>query len=217
MSAHPTSMSRLHMPSRVGGPDKGTRMRRRSIATALVVLVCGTASLGWRQYSVGPSASPARPVVAATVSTQAPAAANPHGSADGLGYHDPRSAVPRLVKRTDVIDWETLATVKARLEGNRIVAEFPEAVKALDRKTVKVQGYMLPLTAGAAQDRFLLSAVPTSCPFCIPAGPEGLIEVRTKGEVRYTVNPLVVEGRLAVLHDAKEGLFYRIDGAIQSD
>jgi hypothetical protein len=81
---------------------------------------------------------------------------------------------------------------------------------ALDAKTVKVQGFMMPLEAGDKQRHFLLSAVPTSCSFCVPAGPEGLVEVRTKQPVRYTLEPVVVEGVLAVLTDDPYGLYYRV-------
>jgi uncharacterized protein len=52
--------------------------------------------------------------------------------------------------------------------------------------------------------------VPTSCNFCVPAGPEGLVEVRTVSPVRYTLEPVVVEGLLAVLKDDPFGLYYRV-------
>jgi hypothetical protein len=41
------------------------------------------------------------------------------------------------------------------------------------------------------------------------------MEIRTGSAVKYTVNPMVIEGHLAVLYSAMEGLFYRIaDGAL---
>jgi len=55
--------------------------------------------------------------------------------------------------------------------------------------------------------------VPTSCTFCVPAGPEGLVEVRARQPVRYTTEPVVVEGVLAVLTDDPYGLFYRVEDA----
>lgn len=145
----------------------------------------------------------------------APSAAQPQPQAGtGQGYHDPRSTVPRLAARTDVVPWELLGQVKATLKDHKIVATFPVAVKALDKQKVKVQGYMLPLEASQSQGQFVLSAVPTSCAFCIPAGPEGLIDVRAKSPVKYTEGPVVLEGRMAVL-DGKEGVFYRLLDAVQ--
>ena len=90
-------------------------------------------------------------------------------------------------------------------------------VQALDKQKVKVQGFMLPLEPGDKQRHFLLSAVPTSCNFCTPAGPEGLIEVRSKNPVRYTLEPVTVEGQMSVLKSDPYGLFYRVTEALQTE
>lgn len=128
----------------------------------------------------------------------------------GPGYHDPRSAFKPLQERADIVSWSLLSQVTARAEKKKLIPSFPAAVQALDQKTVKVQGFMMPLEPGEKQQHFLLSAVPTTCPFCIPAGPEGLVEVRTRQAVRYTLEPVVVEGTLAVLNDDPYGLYYRV-------
>jgi hypothetical protein len=129
----------------------------------------------------------------------------------GPGYHDPRSPFKPLEERADIVSWKLLSQVTAKAEKKKIVPTFPVAVQALDRKTVKVQGFMMPLEAGDKQQHFLLSSVPTTCSFCVPAGPEGLVEVRTKKPVRYTLEPVVVEGQLAVLSDDPYGLYYRVE------
>ncbi|RZJ12131.1 MAG: DUF3299 domain-containing protein [Rubrivivax sp.] len=129
----------------------------------------------------------------------------------GPGYHDPRSPFKPLEERGDIVSWKLLSQVTARAEKKKIIPTFPAAVQALDRKMVKVQGFMMPLEAGDKQQHFLLSSVPTSCSFCVPAGPEGLVEVRTRKPVRYTLEPVVVEGQLAVLTDDPYGLYYRVE------
>jgi hypothetical protein len=129
----------------------------------------------------------------------------------GPGYHDPRSPFKPLEERADILSWKLLSQVTAKAEKKKIVPTFPAAVQALDRKTVKVQGFMMPLEAGDKQQHFLLSSVPTTCAFCVPAGPEGLVEVRTRKPVRYTLEPVVVEGQLAVLMDDPYGLYYRVE------
>ena len=155
-------------------------------------------------------------VAAGAVQAQAPAQTTPLSSpvpavaASGAGYHDPRSAFKPLQEREGVLSWALLSSVTARTEKNKIVPSFPPAVQALNDKPVKVQGFMLPLEPGERQRHFLLSAVPTTCGFCVPAGPEGLIEVRTSTPVKYTVDAITVQGRLAVLKDDKYGLFYRV-------
>jgi uncharacterized protein len=80
-----------------------------------------------------------------------------------------------------------------------------------------VQGFMMPLEPGEKQRHFLLSAVPTTCNFCVPAGPEGLIEVRTREPIRYTVEAITLSGRFAVLTDDKFGMFYRVADAALAD
>ena len=116
-----------------------------------------------------------------------------------------------------MVSWKLLSSVTARVEKDKIIPMFPAGVRALDAKAVKVQGFMLPLEPGERQRHFLLSAVPTTCNFCVPAGPEGLIEVRTKDPVRYTVEAITVAGRFAVLSDDKYGLFYRVADAALAD
>jgi hypothetical protein len=151
------------------------------------------------------------PVLALCLAASAAVAQVPPALGQGPGYHDPRSPFKPLEERADIVSWKLLAQVTARAEKKKLVPTFPPAVQALDRKTVKVQGFMMPLEAGDRQQHFLLSAVPTSCSFCVPAGPEGLIEVRTKKPVRYTLEPVVVEGQLAVLNDDPYGLYYRLE------
>jgi hypothetical protein len=134
----------------------------------------------------------------------------------GPGYHDPRSAFKPLEEREGVVSWALLSSVQLKPERARVVPVFPPAVRALNDKTVKVQGFMLPLEPGERQRHFLLSSVPTTCSFCVPAGPEGLVEVRTREPVKVTVDAITVEGRMAVLSDDKYGLLYRVTEAVQA-
>lgn len=128
----------------------------------------------------------------------------------GPGFHDPRSPFKPLQERDGVLTWQLLSAVTTKADKNRLLPIFPAAVQALDKQKVKVQGFMMPLEPGDKQRHFLLSAVPTTCSFCVPAGPEGLIEVRTKQPVRYSLEPVTVEGVLAVLSDDPYGMFYRV-------
>jgi uncharacterized protein len=85
---------------------------------------------------------------------------------------------------------------------------------ALNQKNQRVQGFMMPLEAGEKQRHFLLSSVPMSCGFCVPGGPESMVEVRTKTPVAYTLEPVTVEGRFQVLLDDPYGLYYRVTEAV---
>ena len=135
-------------------------------------------------------------------------------SGSGAGVHSPQSPIAPLKERADVLPWSFLTNVKTKVEKNRVLPVFPPEILVLDGKQQRVQGFMMPLEPGEKQSHFLLSSVPLSCSFCLPGGPESMIEVKTKTPIRYGMEPLVVQGRLAVLHDDQYGLYYRITDAV---
>lgn len=139
------------------------------------------------------------------------APALPHGQ--GAGVHSPLSPFAPLKPRDDVVAWSVLTDVKTTLQNKRIVPVYPNTVKALDQKTVRLQGFMMPLGAGEQQRHFLLASVPLTCSFCTPGGPESMVEVRTTKPVKYSLQAVVVEGRLHVLDNDPYGLYYRLTEA----
>jgi hypothetical protein len=173
---------------------------------ALGVTACAVAGLAQAQVLSSPvGGAPAAPGGAPGV---AASASSPFGT--GPGYHDPRSAFKPLQEREGIVSWSLLSSVTTKPVNRRLVPVYPDPVKALDKKVVKVQGFMMPLQPGEKQRHFLLSSVPTTCSFCVPAGPEGLVEVRSVEPVKYSLEPVVVEGRLAVLDSDPYGLYYRL-------
>jgi len=98
-----------------------------------------------------------------------------------------------------VLSWKTLAEVKPVKQKDKFVPEFAKAITALDKKEVKIQGFMMPLDMGEKQTRFILTAMPPSCSFCMPGGPEQLVEVQAKSAVKYGFEPILLTGKLAVL------------------
>ena len=129
----------------------------------------------------------------------------------------PGTPVPQLPDRKDVVSWKTLAQVELVKQKDRYVPQFSSNVTALDKKEVKIQGFMMPLEMGDKQTHFVLSAMPTTCSFCMPGGPESLVEIKTKKPVKYTFEPIVMTGKLAVLKDDPTGVFYRIVDAVQAN
>jgi hypothetical protein len=122
-----------------------------------------------------------------------------------------------LPERAGVVSWQTLAQVQPVKEGGKVVPEFSREILALDRTDVKVQGFMIPLDIGEKQKRFLISAVPPHCQFCLPAGPDALVEVEAKTPVNYTFDPIVIAGRFAVVKNDPSGVLYRMTGAGRVD
>lgn len=156
----------------------------------------------------------------AALSWAAPVAAQPSGPGStgkpvpqpgqGAGYHDPRSQFPPLKERDGVVSWNLLSSVTTRVDGAFVRPVYPKAVQALNNREVTVQGFMMPLEPGKQQKHFLLSAVPTTCSFCTPAGPEGLIEVKSKGPVTFSQEAVTVRGKMSVLPSDPYGMFYRL-------
>lgn len=131
----------------------------------------------------------------------------------GQPQNDPMAGAPLLPERKDVVSWKTFAQVELVKLKDRYVPQFSSNVTALDSKEVKVQGFMLPLELGDKQSHFVLSAMPSTCSFCMPGGPEAMVEVKTKKPVKYSFDPLVLTGKLAVLKDDPTGIFYRLTDA----
>lgn len=124
------------------------------------------------------------------------------------------AAAYRLPERNDIVSWKLLAQVEPVKVKDKVLPQFSDSVLALDRKTVKVQGFMLPLEAGAKISHFLLAAVPQTCPFHVHlGGAESLIEVRTSKPITVTLDGVVFTGKLAVLRNDPEGVFYRLTDA----
>lgn len=123
---------------------------------------------------------------------------------------DPSVVFKPLPERKDVVSWKTFGEVELVKQQDRYVPRFSSGVAALDKKDVKVQGFMMPLEMGEQHSHFVLSATPSTCAFCLPGGPESMVEVKMKKPVKYTFDAVVVSGRLAVLKDDPTGIFYRI-------
>ena len=120
-----------------------------------------------------------------------------------------------LPERAGVVSWRTLAQVSSVKQGGKMVPEFSKDIVALDKKDTRVQGFMIPLDVGDKQKRFLITSVPPHCSFCLPAGPDSVVEVVAKTPVKYTFDPIVVAGRFSVLKDDASGLLYRLSDASQ--
>ena len=131
----------------------------------------------------------------------------------GAGVHSPNSPFAPLPARADVLSWNVLTDVKTKTIKGSILPVFNASQMALNQRTQRVQGFMMPLDPGEKQTHFLLSSVPLNCGFCTPGGPESMVEVKTKTPVKYSMEPVVVEGHFQVLVNDPFGVYYRIADA----
>ena len=113
-----------------------------------------------------------------------------------------------------LVTWETLAQVSVTRQKDRYVPEFSKQILGLDKREVKLKGFMIPLEQGLAQKHFLLSAQPTDCAFCMPGTAEAFAEVLAKKPVKYVVDPITVSGTFVLVRDDSGGLLYRLTEAV---
>src|SRR5688500_4753591 len=126
----------------------------------------------------------------------------------------PAAAAKALPEVKGVVSWKTLAEVQTVKQKDKFVPQFSSTITALDKKEVKLQGFMMPLEMGDRQKRFILSVMPVDCAFCVPGGPDQLVEIQAKNPVKYGFEAIVVSGKLAVLRDDPMGLYYRLTDAV---
>lgn len=178
---------------------------RRSAAAALLALAGAGAGAQAPAAPPGPA-----PLLSSPVAGGLPAG-------QGAGYHSPQSPIKPLPQRADVVAWSTLTRLDKKTLKTRIEPVFNAEQKALDKTVQRVQGFMVPMDTKPGQKHFLLTSVPLTCPFCIPGGPESMIEVKARSPVRYSLEPVVVEGKFLTLLNDEYGLFYRMVDARQVD
>jgi hypothetical protein len=114
-----------------------------------------------------------------------------------------------------VVSWDTLADLDVKTEVTAplratFTTSYSEAIEALDGEQVKLMGFLFPLEGGLEHKRFLLTAWPPSCPFCLPAGPTHMVEVFCEEPVEFSEGAILMSGRFEVLHDDPSGLYYRL-------
>lgn len=113
-----------------------------------------------------------------------------------------------------VVSWKTLAEVTPVKQKDKFVPNFSASITQLDRKEVRLQGFMMPLEMGERQKNFILTAMPPGCAFCLPGGPDAIVEVQAKSPIKYALEPIVLSGRFEVLKDDPTGLYYRLTNAV---
>jgi uncharacterized protein len=117
-----------------------------------------------------------------------------------------------------VIGWDVLGEMDVEVEvlgplRSVFHVDYTERVKALDGQEVRIMGFLYPLEGGMRHARFLLTAWPPSCPFCLPAGPSQMVEVLCEEPVEFSEGAILMAGTLSVLEDDPSGMYYRMDNA----
>jgi hypothetical protein len=117
-----------------------------------------------------------------------------------------------------VIGWDVLGEMDVEVEvlgplRSVFHVSYTDEVKALDGQEVQIMGFLFPLEGGMSHARFLLTAWPPSCPFCLPAGPSQMVEVLCEEPVDFSEGAILMAGKLSVLEDDPSGMYYRMENA----
>jgi hypothetical protein len=193
---------------------------RRGLAAALLAGVSSMAAIDAAAQGGPPRAEPVMPAPSPAQAGAAQAGSAHSGKGVVTGGNPPPAfgsaagaqpqVSPPLPVVPGTVPWDLLGQVKTVRVKDKFLPDFPPAVRKLDRQDVKIVGFMLPLQTGDRQSHFLLTVTSQTCAFCVPAGPEGIVEVKTKTPVRVTFDPVVIAGRLEVLRDDPLGVYYRL-------
>jgi hypothetical protein len=110
------------------------------------------------------------------------------------------------------IPWQLLMQAKTVQKANKKFGpEFNPQIRELNNQQVKLYGFMLPLDQSRMQKRFLLTAFSPHCAFCMPGGPESIVEVIADKAVEFSYEPVVIAGKMEVLEN--DVVYYRLSGA----
>jgi hypothetical protein len=110
------------------------------------------------------------------------------------------------------VPWEILQQAKTVQKADKKFGPvFTKEIQSLDKRDVKLYGFMMPLDQSRMQKRFLLASFPPHCSFCMPGGPESMVEVLADKPIEFTYEPIVVAGRMAVLEN--DVVYYRLTNA----
>ena len=135
-------------------------------------------------------------------------------TADGRMAPD---GTPPIKALPGTLSWAVLQGVETVKKDGKVIPQFGQEVITLHEKDIKIRGFMVPTEGAIKQKRFLLSPYPPSCPFCLTAGPDSLIDVHTKEGIKTAFEPLVVSGKLHVLAEDEQGFYYRITEATEAE
>lgn len=117
--------------------------------------------------------------------------------------------------------WKSLSKISYKKEYDELMGfkidkpVFSDAIKAMEGKTIKLKGYIIPVEGYKSHKEFIFSAFPYSmCFFCGGAGPESVMEVTAKEPVKYTTESITLQGTLRLNSDDINRLMFKIDNTV---
>lgn len=133
-----------------------------------------------------------------------------------LGMQPPNElAAQRLLPQVRDEMWTKLAKCAVNFDDKNGIYSIkltPE-VKALNGKTVTVRGFVLPMDGSDHTKHFLITRNTPVCMYCPPGEPNEVIEVTAERAIPWSNKMMSVTGRLSLVNDKEQALFFRIEKA----
>jgi hypothetical protein len=130
----------------------------------------------------------------------------------------PLEQMPGLAGHTEATEtlWEVLSRTTVAVDAKRGVwrANFPDAVKGYAGASIKLSGFVLPLDVRSRTAHFALMRRSPGCAFCPPGQATEAVEVKSTRAIAPTAELITVEGRLRLVEESSQGLFYQLEGAV---
>ena len=108
------------------------------------------------------------------------------------------------------------ASIAADTAKGEYSARFAPALARMDGQAFRISGYMLPIETETSSRHFIITRRSAGCPFCAPPELTEAVEVFLTVPIRYTTEPITVQGHLHLLSHSDAGLFYRVGEAMVS-
>lgn len=116
--------------------------------------------------------------------------------------------------------WKTLSRITFQKQYDEMlgfkvdVPVFSQAVRDLEGQTIEIKGYIIPVEGYKSHQEFVFSAFPYNmCYFCGGAGPESVMEVYAIEPIKYSAEPIYLEGKLQLNSGDINKLIYGLSDA----
>jgi hypothetical protein len=115
--------------------------------------------------------------------------------------------------------WKTLGDVKYELAkdeyGDVYLPVFNTETKAAEGQMVEVEGFIIPLEGMFKPTQLILSSLPISeCFFCGSGGPETVMEISMKEQIKYTTKRVKIRGKLKLNKSNPDKLMYLLEEGV---
>lgn len=159
--------------------------------------------------------------------TQVMAVGEENSEMDSYTIEELTSQIPNFTTTPENgVDWKIFSKTKEipykimrdEIEWEGIKPEFPEELKKLNGKTVKMSGYMFPLDQTEDQKQFLFGPFPLSCPYHYHSPNSLTIEAHADKPLPFSYDQITIKGTLELVpEDYEYNTFYRLKNVTVSN